>query len=146
MDRLDDVLTETAVVRRELGYPGMATPFSQLVGTQAVLNIVTGERYSVVPDEVIQYACGFYGQPAGPIDPEVCVVDVRSVRGAGVAGAADRLRSAGASRSVATSTVGRGNSRRVVDRDHRDNGNQHHGFAQESSHTREGAHRGGWRC
>jgi len=71
MDRLDDVLTETAVVRRELGYPGMATPFSQLVGTQAVLNIVTGDRYSVVPDEVVQYACKFYGEPAGPIDQNI---------------------------------------------------------------------------
>jgi len=71
MDRLDDVLTETAVVRKELGYPGMATPFSQLVGTTAVLNIVSGKRYSVVPDEVIQYACGFYGEPAGPIDPNI---------------------------------------------------------------------------
>ena len=71
MDRLDDVLTETAVVRHELGYPGMATPFSQLVGTQAVLNIVTGERYSVVPDEVVQYACKFYGEPAAPIDPNI---------------------------------------------------------------------------
>lgn len=71
MDRLDDVLTETAVVRKELGYPGMATPFSQLVGTQAVLNIVSGKRYSVVPDEVIQYACKFYGEPAGPIDQNI---------------------------------------------------------------------------
>jgi hypothetical protein len=71
MDRLDDVLTETAVVRKELGYPGMATPFSQLVGTTAVLNIVPGKRYSVVPDEVIQYACGYYGEPAGPIDPNI---------------------------------------------------------------------------
>jgi oxaloacetate decarboxylase alpha subunit len=42
-----------------------------LVGTQAVLNIVTGNRYSVVPDEVIQYACKFYGEPAGPIDPDI---------------------------------------------------------------------------
>lgn len=70
-DRLDEVLRETAAVRRELGYPGMATPFSQLVGTQAVLNIVTGERYSVVPDEVIQYAAGHYGEPVAPIDPNV---------------------------------------------------------------------------
>ena len=69
--RLDEVLEETAVVRKELGYPGMATPFSQLVGTQAVLNIVTGERYSVVPDEVIQYAAKFYGEPAGPIDENI---------------------------------------------------------------------------
>lgn len=71
IDRLDEVLMETALVRKELGYPGMATPFSQLVGTQAVLNIVTGKRYSVVPDEVIQYAAGFYGEPAGAIDPDI---------------------------------------------------------------------------
>ncbi len=70
-ERLDDVLAETAVVRRELGYPGMATPFSQLVGTQAVLNIITGKRYSSIPDEVIQYAAGFYGEPAGPVDPNI---------------------------------------------------------------------------
>lgn len=71
LDRLPDVLAEVATVRRELGYPGMATPFAQLVGTLAVLNIVTGKRYSVVPDEVIQYAAGFYGDPVAPIDPNV---------------------------------------------------------------------------
>jgi len=70
-DRLDDVLRETAEVRRDLGYPGMATPFSQLVGIQAVLNIVSGKRYSIVPDEVIQYAAGFYGPTVAPIDPNV---------------------------------------------------------------------------
>ncbi|MCC5999322.1 MAG: hypothetical protein JJU19_00455 [Pararhodobacter sp.] len=70
-DKLDQVLAETAEVRRELGYPGMATPFSQLVGTLAVLNIVTGKRYSVIPDEVIQYAAGFYGETVAPIDPNV---------------------------------------------------------------------------
>src|ERR1700719_296528 len=70
-DKLDDVLRETAEVRRDLGYPGMATPFSQLVGIQAVLNIVTGERYSIIPDEVIQYAAGFYGETVAPIDPNV---------------------------------------------------------------------------
>ena len=70
-DRLDDVLEETARVRRELGYPGMATPFSQLVGTLAVLNIVTGKRYSVIPDEVIQYAAGFYGETVAPVDGDV---------------------------------------------------------------------------
>jgi oxaloacetate decarboxylase alpha subunit len=70
-DKLDEVLAETATVRRELGYPGMATPFSQLVGTLAVLNIVTGKRYSIIPDEVIQYAAGFYGQTVAPIDPNV---------------------------------------------------------------------------
>ena len=70
-DKLDAVLKETAIVRRELGYPGMATPFSQLVGTLAVLNIVSGKRYSSIPDEVIQYAAGYYGQTAAPIDGEV---------------------------------------------------------------------------
>ena len=80
-DRLEDVLEETARVREELGYPGMATPFSQLVGTQAVLNIVTGERYSSIPDEVIQYAAGFYGEPAGPIDPNIMDKIMSSARG-----------------------------------------------------------------
>ena len=70
-DRMDEILEETAVVREELGYPGMATPFSQLVGIQAVLNLVSGDRYKIVPDEVIQYAAGFYGDPVAPIDEEV---------------------------------------------------------------------------
>jgi oxaloacetate decarboxylase (Na+ extruding) subunit alpha len=69
--RLEEVFRETAVVRKELGYPGMATPFSQLVGIQAVLNIVTGKRYGTVPDEVIQYAAGYYGQTVAPIEPNV---------------------------------------------------------------------------
>jgi oxaloacetate decarboxylase alpha subunit len=69
--RLDEVLLETAKVRRELGYPGMATPFSQLVGIQSVLNIVTGERYKIVPDEVIKYAAGHYGKSVAPIDANV---------------------------------------------------------------------------
>jgi oxaloacetate decarboxylase alpha subunit len=71
IDRLDDVLRETATVRRELGYPGMATPFSQIVATQAVLNIVTGQRYGTIPDEVVQYAAGYYGQPVAPIEANV---------------------------------------------------------------------------
>jgi oxaloacetate decarboxylase alpha subunit len=70
-DKLSEVLEETARVRRELGYPGMATPFSQLVGTLAVLNIVSGKRYAVIPDEVIQYAAGHYGQTVAPIEPDV---------------------------------------------------------------------------
>jgi len=69
--KFEEVLEETAIVRKELGYPGMATPFSQLVGTQAVLNLVTGKRYDTVPDEVIQYAAGYYGDPVAPIDENV---------------------------------------------------------------------------
>ena len=71
MDKLPEVLQEVAAVRRDLGYPGMATPFSQLVGIQAVLNIVTGKRYGTVPDEVIQYSAGFYGQTVAPVDADV---------------------------------------------------------------------------
>lgn len=70
-DRFEDVLKEVAVVRRELGYPGMATPFSQLVGIQAVLNVVKGERYAIIPDEIVEYAAGYYGETVAPIDPNV---------------------------------------------------------------------------
>ena len=70
-DRLDEVLAEVATVRRELGWPGMATPFSQLVGIQAVLNLVSRERYAIIPDEVIVYAAGHHGAPVAPIDPHV---------------------------------------------------------------------------
>jgi oxaloacetate decarboxylase alpha subunit len=71
MDKLGTVLNETAQVRQDLGYPGMATPFSQLVGILAVLNIVTGKRYGTIPDEVIQYAAGYYGKTVAPIDANV---------------------------------------------------------------------------
>ncbi|WP_066913092.1 carboxyltransferase [Millisia brevis] len=70
-DRFEEVLDEMARIRMELGYPVMATPFSQLVGTQAVLNVVTGRRYSVVPDEVLLYVNGFYGAPVAPLDQNV---------------------------------------------------------------------------
>lgn len=70
-ERFEEVLDEMSRIRMELGYPVMATPFSQLVGTQAVLNVVTGERYSVVPDEVLMYVNGFYGSPVAPFDQEV---------------------------------------------------------------------------
>jgi oxaloacetate decarboxylase alpha subunit len=69
--RLDEVLAETGAVRRELGWPVMATPLSQLVGTQAVLNVVSGDRYALVPDEVVAYAAGHYGAPPAPIEPDV---------------------------------------------------------------------------
>jgi len=69
--RLDEVLAEVARVREELGYLNMVTPTSQLVGTQAVINVVQGERYRTVPDEVIKYALGYYGKPVAPLDPDV---------------------------------------------------------------------------
>jgi oxaloacetate decarboxylase (Na+ extruding) subunit alpha len=70
-DRLDAVLAEIPLVRRDLGEPIMATPFSQFVGIQAVLNVVTGERYSLVPDEVIQYVLGHFGPLYQPADAQV---------------------------------------------------------------------------
>jgi len=70
-DRFDAVLEEIPEVRRELGYPVSATPFSQLIGTQAVLNVISGERYAVTTDEVVLYAMGAYGQPPVPVDPGV---------------------------------------------------------------------------
>src|SRR6201999_1774044 len=69
--RLDEVLAETGRGREELGWPVMATPLSQLVGTQAVLNVVGGERYQLVPDQVVAYAAGHYGEPPGPVDGAV---------------------------------------------------------------------------
>jgi oxaloacetate decarboxylase alpha subunit len=69
--RLREVLAEIVHVRADLGEPVMATPFSQFVGIQAVLNIVRGERYQVVPDEVIQYALGHYGPLLRPIAPDI---------------------------------------------------------------------------
>jgi len=65
------VLAEVPKVREELGYPPLVTPTSQMVGTQAVLNVLTGKRYSVVPKEIRDYVKGMYGRPPAPINPEV---------------------------------------------------------------------------
>lgn len=70
-DRLQEALAEIPRVREELAHPIMATPFSQFVGIQAVLNIVTGERYKLIPDEVIHYALGHYGPLMRELDPDV---------------------------------------------------------------------------
>lgn len=61
-DKLDVVLQEISRVRADLGYPVMVTPYSQFTGVQAVMNVVSGERYKVVADEVIQYALGLWGK------------------------------------------------------------------------------------
>ena len=67
MDRYDDVLQEMPRVREDLGYPPLVTPTSQIVGTQAVLNVLMGERYKVIPREVRDYVSGIYGRPPAPI-------------------------------------------------------------------------------
>jgi len=71
LDRLPEVLEEVPRVRKDLGYPPLVTPTSQIVGTQAVMNVLVGERYKVVPKEVKDYVRGLYGRPPGPIDEEV---------------------------------------------------------------------------
>ena len=70
-DRLPAVLEEAIRVRAEMGYPIMATPFSQLVGIQALLNVVQGERYLTIPDENLMFLAGHYGPPPGDLDPEL---------------------------------------------------------------------------
>ena len=69
--RLPEVYDEVERVRRELGYPIMVTPFSQVVGTQAVMNVLAPERYANVPDEVIRYVLGKFGTPPAPMDSNV---------------------------------------------------------------------------
>ncbi|HEX2241726.1 MAG TPA: hypothetical protein VHK27_00415, partial [Gammaproteobacteria bacterium] len=70
-DRLDAVLAEMPHVRKDLGYPPLVTPTSQIVGSQAALNIMTGKRYSVVAMETRNYVMGLYGEPPGAISEEI---------------------------------------------------------------------------
>jgi oxaloacetate decarboxylase alpha subunit len=70
-ERFPEVIDEIVRVREELGQPVMATPFSQFVGIQAVLNVVLPERYEIVPDEVLHYALGHYGPLMRPVEPHV---------------------------------------------------------------------------
>lgn len=68
---LPAVLKEVEKVRADFGYPIMVTPFSQLVATQALLNVTSDERYQTVPDEVTRYVLGRFGTPAMPMNPNV---------------------------------------------------------------------------
>ena len=70
LDRLDEVYEELPRVRKELGYPPLVTPTSQIVGIQAVQNVLFG-RYKVISAQVKDYCYGLYGKPPAPIDPEV---------------------------------------------------------------------------
>jgi len=73
IDRFDEVLEEMPCVRQDLGYPPLVTPTSQIVGTQAVLNVLMGERYKVIPKEVKEYVRGMYGRPPAQINKEIMV-------------------------------------------------------------------------
>ena len=97
--RLDEILEETAQVRKDMGYVPVVSPTAQFMVTQAVLNVVQGERYKTVPDQLRRYVLGFYGTPPAPIALELMDRAVRKgdkfVKGrAGdhVAPALDRIR------------------------------------------------------
>jgi len=70
-DRLDEVLEEIPRVRKDMGYPPLVTPTSQIIGTQAVLNVLMNERYKLCPGEVKDYVRGLYGKPPAPIDKNI---------------------------------------------------------------------------
>lgn len=71
MDKYDDVLKEVPQVRKDMGYPPLVTPLSQMVGTQAVMNVMTGERYKMVPKEIKDYLHGLYGASPAPVNEEI---------------------------------------------------------------------------
>ena len=70
-DRYEDVLKEIPKVRADLGYPPLVTPMSQMTGTQAVFNVLTGERYKMIPKEIKDYVKGLYGKSPVPISDEM---------------------------------------------------------------------------
>ncbi len=70
-DRYDEVLAEVPRVRADLGYPPLVTPLSQMVGTQALMNVLSGERYKVVPSEIRDYVRGMYGRPPVSIAKDI---------------------------------------------------------------------------
>lgn len=69
LDQFEAVLQEIPKVREDLGYPPLVTPTSQIVGTQAVMNVIAGERYKVITNEVKQYLMGHYGRTPGSVNP-----------------------------------------------------------------------------
>lgn len=71
VEKYREVLEEVPRVREDLGYPPLVTPTSQIVGTQSVLNVLMGERYKKVTEEVKRYCLGFYGKPPAPVKKEV---------------------------------------------------------------------------
>ena len=71
LDKLDEVLEETPRVRKDLGYPPLVTPMSQMVGVQATANVLAGERYKNISKEVKSYIKGEYGKAPGEVSPEL---------------------------------------------------------------------------
>ncbi|WP_458405163.1 sodium-extruding oxaloacetate decarboxylase subunit alpha [Methanobrevibacter sp.] len=71
LDRYNDVLDEMPRVRKDMGYPPLVTPTSQIVGIQSVMNVLGGERYKTVSNEVKEYMKGMYGKPPAPVNEEI---------------------------------------------------------------------------
>ena len=71
MDRYEEVLQEIPRVRKDLGYPPLVTPMSQMVGTQAVLNVISNERYKMCAKEIKDYLCGRYGKAPAAVDEKI---------------------------------------------------------------------------
>jgi len=71
LEKMKQVMEEVPRVRADMGYPPLVTPSSQIVGTQATLNVLTGERYKVITNETKNYFLGLYGRPPGPVDQGV---------------------------------------------------------------------------
>ena len=71
LDKYEEVLKEVPRVRADLGYPPLVTPLSQMVGTQAVMNVMTGSRYKMIPSEIKDYVKGLYGATPAPISDEI---------------------------------------------------------------------------
>lgn len=69
--KYDEILKEVPSVRKDMGYPPLVTPMSQIIGTQSVLNVITGERYKMKTKEIKDYVKGLYGQPPVPISKEI---------------------------------------------------------------------------
>jgi oxaloacetate decarboxylase alpha subunit len=95
----DAVLEEVTRVREEMGYPIMVTPVSQFVATQATMNVVSGERWRDVSDELVRYFLGHFYEPAAPVDPQVAervlslprAAELRDLRPLSLEGARERL-------------------------------------------------------
>ncbi len=77
-DRFNEVLEEVPNIRKDLGYPPLVTPMSQMVGTQAVFNVMLKERYKMVPNEIKDYVLGRYGNPPVPIDESVKTIVLKN--------------------------------------------------------------------
>jgi len=71
VDKITDVLNEVPTVRKDLGYPPLVTPTSQIVGSQAALNVISGVRYKVITNEIKNYLKGLYGKPPGKVNEEL---------------------------------------------------------------------------